>query len=1025
MPRYPTPLQKYIFLILIYFLPFPIMAATATSIDESGVVISAPQFPTSLEGLYPSDKRPFAVEGGFVIDPTVRETVRLFYSTVYLSSAGVPSDWNGDVASCTAGNTSSAYQSATRRRVNWYRAMAGIPASIVFDSGFNIKAQQAALIMSANNNLSHNPPTSWTCYTADGAQAAGKSNLALGSAGPDAIDAYIEDYGSSNNLVGHRRWILYPQTQTMGTGDVVSTSSSYNRANSLWVFDNNIWGVRPSVRDNFIAWPPKGYVPYQTVHPRWSISYPSADFSNATVTINRNGSSITVTKETYATGYGENTLVWRPSPYTDGQGWVKPTADETYQVTVGNVLVNNQPQTFSYTVTIFDPSVKGSDYTPQSITGSSSIPNGQSTTYTFSPVPIANSYQWRQGSATNYTTINGAESGLGDFLADGSSGYSPISTGSPSTGSAAYHLAHPTPPVDQTLTLTKTLFVGATSNLQFDSRLGYAMPNQYAMVEASEDEGQSWITLYEQAGSNSSGESSYSAKSVPLAGFSGKTIMLRFRYRMAGGSYYNGTSDNVGWLFDNVQVTDSQAASFSTPIATNTSSSFIFNSATAGRYLLQVRPVLFGDYPGEWSAAKRVDVTTDSCGEGIALTPGQWQMLALPCVPDPATASVANVFGNSPTANLVASTYGTRWMIYQRNPTNTGNAAMTQASMFSSGAGYWIKSYDAPVNGKLKIVAGTATPVQTGITGCQSAQGCAVVSVPTGTAGPRMIGNPFPYHVDWSKVRVRVGGSGGTIYTPSAASTATILDKQIWIWNGTSYETWDDSIDPGNLQYFKAFFVKVLASGVGQTLELLIPAEISNLTGALPSGLAEGLASNDSVSRSWSQSVLDWLVPSATAAESRESRESRIPVDAGWKVRLRVENLTTGAKARALLGQRPGAEVGYDSADLSAMAPFAAPYLTLVFPQLTWDTRKGDYASDFRPADGAPNQWNLELRSAPVGKTVVMLRWEGDPAVLARSRLVDTQTGTVITPSVPPYVNGYRLTLTTPVRRLTWEYLGQ
>ena len=94
-----------------------------------------------------------------------------------------------------------------------------------------------------------------------------------------------------------------------------------------------------------------------------------------------------------------------------------------------------------------------------------------------------------------------------------------------------------------------------------------------------------------------------------------------------------------------------------------------------------------------------------------------------------------------------------------------------------------------------------------------------------------------------------------------------------------------------------------------------------------------------------------------------------------------------------------------------------------MFPQPGWGANKGDYASDFRPADGAPDHWNLELRSNPVGSRVV-LRWEGDPATLARSRLTDRLTGQVIDPNDPAYAEGYPLTLTTKVRVLSWEYFG-
>ena len=403
--------------------------------------------------------------------------------------------------------------------------------------------------------------------------------------------------------------------------------------------------------------------------------------------------------------------------------------------------------------------------------------------------------------------------------------------------------------------------------------------------------------------------------------------------------------------------------------------------------------------------------TSPACGEGIAYTTGQWQQFALPCVPSASPASIANVLGNAATdvVNLPDSTYGSKWTLYGRNATNSGNVQLAKTAELASEAGYWFKSLTAPVDGKLQIAAGTATPVETGIAGCQSANGCAVIPVATGTAAARMIGNPFPYNVDWSQVRVRVGGLDGQVYTPSAAFDAELVNKQIWIWNGASYDTWDDADDPGNLHYFKSFFIKVMTSGVGKTIDLLIPAEASGVPmTALPTGFAERLAAT---ARAWSGAVLDWLIPAAAADEPA----------AGWKVRLRVENPKTGAKARALLGQRAGAEPGYDPADLTALAPFASPYLTLVFPQPGWGANKGDYGSDFRPADGVAEQWNLELRGNPVGSQVV-LRWEGDPAVLARSRLIDGKT--VIDPANPAYANGYPLTLKTSIRALRWEYLG-
>jgi uncharacterized protein YkwD len=294
---------------------------------------------------------------GYAIDTSDRDSVLAFYRSVYETTSGVASGWNGNLATCQAGTVSSDYLAAFRRRINWFRAMAGVPANIVLDSELNRKAQQAALMMSANRSLSHYPPTTWACYTADGSEAAGSSNIALGFSGPDTVSrGYIQDAGQNNYAVGHRRWLLYPQTRTMGVGDVTPVNTW--SANAIWVIDSNYWSARPAVRDGFVAWPPKGYVPFQTVYPRWSLSYPEADFTNAVVTMTRNGSAVAVSLEPLLGfgGVGEDTLVWIPATYAAGQPWsVRPAADTTYQVTVTNVLIAGQMRSFSYSVTVFAP----------------------------------------------------------------------------------------------------------------------------------------------------------------------------------------------------------------------------------------------------------------------------------------------------------------------------------------------------------------------------------------------------------------------------------------------------------------------------------------------------------------------------------------------------------------------------------------------------------------------------------------------------------------------------------------------
>lgn len=281
-----------------------------------------------------------------------RAAVVQLYQTTYQASVGVASGWTGDRSTCTAGTTSQAYADATILRVNYYRAMAGLPADVVLSNAWNLKAQDAALMMSAQGALSHSPGTNWSCYTSGGAEAAGKSNLALGADAAAAIDLYMDDQGSGGNAaVGHRRWILYPPTKIMGSGNVPSTGGW--AANDLWVIGGS--GSRPA-QPAWVAWPPPNYVPWQILprsSGRWSFSYPGATFTDASVFMKHAGTNVVLTLEAQAQGYGDNTIVWDPV----GIPTSPPSADSVYSVTVSNVVVSGQSKVFSYNVTIIDATV--------------------------------------------------------------------------------------------------------------------------------------------------------------------------------------------------------------------------------------------------------------------------------------------------------------------------------------------------------------------------------------------------------------------------------------------------------------------------------------------------------------------------------------------------------------------------------------------------------------------------------------------------------------------------------------------
>ncbi len=286
-------------------------------------------------------------------DISTRQASRDYYTNAYMASEGVAIGWTGNLDSCTPGTTSPAYRAAVVQRINYYRSMAGVPGIITLNDTYNQKAQAAALMMSRNNDLDHTPPSNWQCYSADGSAGAGSSNLALGASGPAAINLYMRDNGN-RDTVGHRRWVLYPQTQQMGTGDIPSTSG-HSAANALVIWDDHLWSTRPTTREPYVAWPPPGYVPYTVINAYWTFSYADANFSSATVSMSSGGSNLSVAIYKPQNGFGENTLLWIPMGLNDGASWPKPSADTVYHVTVNNVIISGTPHNFSYDVTIFDP----------------------------------------------------------------------------------------------------------------------------------------------------------------------------------------------------------------------------------------------------------------------------------------------------------------------------------------------------------------------------------------------------------------------------------------------------------------------------------------------------------------------------------------------------------------------------------------------------------------------------------------------------------------------------------------------
>jgi uncharacterized protein YkwD len=244
--------------------------------------------------------------------------------------------WTGDVTSCTPGDIGATARANALRLVNLYRALAQLPA-VVTDPTRDAQDQACALMMRANNTISHTPPTTWTCYTADGATAAGSSNVSSGRA-VSSVDLYMIDSGNATTI-GHRRWILSNSLGPIGIGGT-------DKASCMWTLSGT-----GKAGKAWTAWPAPGQIPLQAVSPRgttvdttgWSVQSDGINLANAQVTVTVDGAAQPVTVTQLDANYGSKYAI-RFNP----TGWTTQ-AGKTYSVAITNI-----PTAISYDVQIVD-----------------------------------------------------------------------------------------------------------------------------------------------------------------------------------------------------------------------------------------------------------------------------------------------------------------------------------------------------------------------------------------------------------------------------------------------------------------------------------------------------------------------------------------------------------------------------------------------------------------------------------------------------------------------------------------------
>lgn len=490
---------------------------------------------------------------GFSVDTQSRNDVISFWHCVYMQSEGYEAraGWTGSVTNGIPGTTAAAFKDDVQRRVNYYRAMAGMTANIAMTAVSTVElggstpaaakpsssttkrdaAQRAALMRSKNHTQGgdpHNPPGSWSLDGAAARNGAFHSSLSLHRYGPDAIDAYVSDDdagigGAANDDVAHRRYLFHSRIQEVATGDVTG-GGGYPAANALYVSGN----LLPApASPQFIPWPNAGYIPEPILPERWSLSFPGADFSSATVTMTDiNGSSVPLGIVSRTANFADSTIVWKPASM--------PSADfddQVFNVTVANIVIGGTTTSRSYQVTVINPDrLLGST----DLSGSASPPDSGAQ-YFFEPVEHAEGYELEVSSLTAASWLEGAEDGTAAHIVDDTDPAYDLRTAHRwnghqfwDTGGKAFRLAFPanTPDPFQSFLVNRTLIPGAGASLTFRFRRGYMANNTRLSVQSSVNGGASWTTLAHYSGTQNI-DPSFSTKSVSLAS-AGQNTLVRF-----------------------------------------------------------------------------------------------------------------------------------------------------------------------------------------------------------------------------------------------------------------------------------------------------------------------------------------------------------------------------------------------------------------------------------------------------------------------------------------------------------------
>ena len=323
---------------------------------------------------------------GFSVNTADRDEVVTFWHAVYQASEGYEYrvQWTGKYPD-VPGSTSAAFVGDVERRINYFRAMAGVPANARVNTGSSVviqrkdpfkpaanltksQASQSAAMMiiasydSAKGKLpgmTHDPPPDLPVWNHGAWNAAANGNLAFGTYGPGAVTEYmLEELRSTaltsfwNDAAGHRRWLLDPESTDFATGDYPGEGWRRPPSNVLYVI-NSAAEMKKQRGASFVSYPSKGFFPAPLNSRFWSLSHKGADFSAASVDVtDAAGRPVPVSSLRWDETYGGPGLVWEVAGAAAEH---RVIADRRFHVTVKGIKGKGVPAQHKYEVTFINP----------------------------------------------------------------------------------------------------------------------------------------------------------------------------------------------------------------------------------------------------------------------------------------------------------------------------------------------------------------------------------------------------------------------------------------------------------------------------------------------------------------------------------------------------------------------------------------------------------------------------------------------------------------------------------------------